>query len=195
MYSNTLQGDDEKRRGMQITPYMDRHEPAVAKLQDSFISHVVSPLAVAMSEVHNYFVYYFKLYKSTKASLVFSAHLLYNSEFRRVFCPFCPVWKNQKSWSISSTIITNGSLNWMRLRVEVPESETQSRLVDKRQWRDILMDLWPEWWCHLQEESSMSESPDNRNKQTSSEDSEPEVDSLGTCGNDYSKHSFCSHSV
>lgn len=46
-----LQGDEEKRRGMPITPYMDREDPQVAKLQDSFIAHVVSPLAVAMNEV------------------------------------------------------------------------------------------------------------------------------------------------
>ena len=46
-----LQGDEEKRCGMPITPYMDREDPQVAKLQDSFIAHVVSPLAVAMNEV------------------------------------------------------------------------------------------------------------------------------------------------
>lgn len=45
------QGDEEKRRGMAVSPYMDREEPAVAKLQDSFIAHIVSPLAVALNEV------------------------------------------------------------------------------------------------------------------------------------------------
>uniref|UniRef100_A0A0M3I7V3 PDEase domain-containing protein n=1 Tax=Ascaris lumbricoides TaxID=6252 RepID=A0A0M3I7V3_ASCLU len=45
------QGDEEKRRGMAVSPYMDRNEPAVAKLQDSFIAHIVSPLAVALNEV------------------------------------------------------------------------------------------------------------------------------------------------
>ncbi|VDM45318.1 unnamed protein product [Toxocara canis] len=45
------QGDEEKRRGMAVSPYMDRDEPAVAKLQDSFIAHIVSPLAVALNEV------------------------------------------------------------------------------------------------------------------------------------------------
>ncbi|CAB3411367.1 unnamed protein product [Caenorhabditis bovis] len=44
------QGDEEMKRGMSITPYMDRADAQVAKLQDSFIAHVVSPLAVAMSE-------------------------------------------------------------------------------------------------------------------------------------------------
>ncbi|CAJ0931787.1 unnamed protein product, partial [Mesorhabditis belari] len=44
------QGDEEKRRGMVVTPYMDRSDPQVAKLQDSFIAHVVSPLAVALNE-------------------------------------------------------------------------------------------------------------------------------------------------
>ncbi|VDN04604.1 unnamed protein product [Thelazia callipaeda] len=44
------QGDEEKLRGMAVSPYMDRENPAVAKLQDSFISHIVSPLAVALNE-------------------------------------------------------------------------------------------------------------------------------------------------
>lgn len=35
---------------MAVSPYMDRDNPAVAKLQDSFISHIVSPLAVALNE-------------------------------------------------------------------------------------------------------------------------------------------------
>lgn len=35
---------------MAVSPYMDRDDPAVAKLQDSFIAHIVSPLAVAMNE-------------------------------------------------------------------------------------------------------------------------------------------------
>ncbi|TMS35844.1 hypothetical protein L596_003149 [Steinernema carpocapsae] len=44
------QGDEEKRRKMAISPYMDRDDPAVAKLQDSFIAHIVNPLAVALQE-------------------------------------------------------------------------------------------------------------------------------------------------
>ncbi|UMM19570.1 hypothetical protein L5515_015107 [Caenorhabditis briggsae] len=44
------QGDDERRRNLAITPYMDRGDAQVAKLQDSFIAHVVSPLAQAMHE-------------------------------------------------------------------------------------------------------------------------------------------------
>ncbi|VDN86088.1 unnamed protein product [Brugia pahangi] len=35
---------------MAVSPYMDRDDPAVAKLQDSFISHIVNPLAVALNE-------------------------------------------------------------------------------------------------------------------------------------------------
>ncbi|CAI4225758.1 unnamed protein product [Auanema sp. JU1783] len=44
------QGDEEKQLNMTVTPYMDRDDAQVAKLQDSFIAHVVSPLAVAMNE-------------------------------------------------------------------------------------------------------------------------------------------------
>uniref|UniRef100_A0A914XF59 PDEase domain-containing protein n=1 Tax=Plectus sambesii TaxID=2011161 RepID=A0A914XF59_9BILA len=44
------QGDEEKRLGMSVSPYMDRNEPQVAKLQDSFIAHIVSPLTLAMNE-------------------------------------------------------------------------------------------------------------------------------------------------
>lgn len=35
---------------MPISPYMDRDDPAVAKLQDSFIAHIVNPLALALNE-------------------------------------------------------------------------------------------------------------------------------------------------
>lgn len=31
---------------------MDRNQPAVAKLQDSFIAHMVNPLAVALNEAN-----------------------------------------------------------------------------------------------------------------------------------------------
>uniref|UniRef100_A0A914YTI1 Phosphodiesterase n=1 Tax=Panagrolaimus superbus TaxID=310955 RepID=A0A914YTI1_9BILA len=44
------QGDEEKHRRMPLSPYMDRNEPDVAKLQDSFIAHIVNPLAVALNE-------------------------------------------------------------------------------------------------------------------------------------------------
>jgi len=37
---------------MAISPYMDRSEPAVAKLQDSFIAHIVNPLAIALNEAN-----------------------------------------------------------------------------------------------------------------------------------------------
>ncbi|KAI1728568.1 3'5'-cyclic nucleotide phosphodiesterase domain-containing protein [Ditylenchus destructor] len=44
------QGDEEQQRKMPVSPYMDRQHPAVAKLQDSFIAHIVNPLAVALNE-------------------------------------------------------------------------------------------------------------------------------------------------
>lgn len=44
------QGDEEKRRNMPISPYMDRNYPSVAKLQDSFIAHIVNPLVMALNE-------------------------------------------------------------------------------------------------------------------------------------------------
>ncbi|CAK5034905.1 unnamed protein product [Meloidogyne enterolobii] len=46
------QGDEERLRNMAISPYMDRSEPAVAKLQDSFIAHIVNPLAIALNEAN-----------------------------------------------------------------------------------------------------------------------------------------------
>lgn len=56
------QGDDERRRGLPITPYMDRGDAQVAKLQDSFIAHVVSPLATAMNEVCDFFCEFLKYF-------------------------------------------------------------------------------------------------------------------------------------
>jgi hypothetical protein len=44
------QGDEEMRRKMPVSPYMNREEPAVAKLQDSFIAHIVNPLVMALNE-------------------------------------------------------------------------------------------------------------------------------------------------
>lgn len=38
------QGDDELTRGMPISPYMNRDQPHVAQLQESFINHLVAPL-------------------------------------------------------------------------------------------------------------------------------------------------------
>ena len=34
--------------GMQISPYMDRENPQLAKLQESFINHLVAPLCNAV---------------------------------------------------------------------------------------------------------------------------------------------------
>ena len=39
-----FQGDEELTRGMPISPYMNRHQPHVAQLQESFINHLVAPL-------------------------------------------------------------------------------------------------------------------------------------------------------
>ncbi|XP_060592885.1 cGMP-inhibited 3',5'-cyclic phosphodiesterase 3A-like, partial [Ruditapes philippinarum] len=38
------QGDEESRLGMPISPYMDRRNPQLPKLQETFINHLVAPL-------------------------------------------------------------------------------------------------------------------------------------------------------
>ncbi|KAJ8002609.1 hypothetical protein DPEC_G00160670 [Dallia pectoralis] len=38
------QGDDESSQGLPISPFMDRSAPQLAKLQESFITHIVGPL-------------------------------------------------------------------------------------------------------------------------------------------------------
>ncbi|XP_062973311.1 cGMP-inhibited 3',5'-cyclic phosphodiesterase 3B [Elgaria multicarinata webbii] len=38
------QGDEEASLGLSISPFMDRHSPQLAKLQESFITHIVGPL-------------------------------------------------------------------------------------------------------------------------------------------------------
>uniref|UniRef100_A0A3Q3K5V6 Phosphodiesterase n=1 Tax=Monopterus albus TaxID=43700 RepID=A0A3Q3K5V6_MONAL len=38
------QGDEEARLGLPISPFMDRASPQLAKLQESFITHIVGPL-------------------------------------------------------------------------------------------------------------------------------------------------------
>ncbi|XP_059141069.1 cGMP-inhibited 3',5'-cyclic phosphodiesterase 3A-like [Physella acuta] len=42
------QGDEEASLGLTISPYMDRRNPQLAKLQETFINHLVSPLCNAM---------------------------------------------------------------------------------------------------------------------------------------------------
>ncbi|XP_076444816.1 cGMP-inhibited 3',5'-cyclic phosphodiesterase 3A-like isoform X3 [Babylonia areolata] len=42
------QGDEEASLGMPISPYMDRRAPQLAKLQETFINHLVAPLCNAM---------------------------------------------------------------------------------------------------------------------------------------------------
>jgi len=39
-----VQGDEEAGLGLVISPYMNRHQPQLAKLQESFITHLVAPL-------------------------------------------------------------------------------------------------------------------------------------------------------
>lgn len=42
------QGDEEAAMGLPISPYMDRKNPQLAKLQESFINHLVAPLCNAV---------------------------------------------------------------------------------------------------------------------------------------------------
>lgn len=44
------QGDEERRLGMPISPFMDRKNPQLAKLQESFINHLVAPLCNSYAE-------------------------------------------------------------------------------------------------------------------------------------------------
>ncbi|XP_071035027.1 cGMP-inhibited 3',5'-cyclic phosphodiesterase 3A isoform X1 [Parasteatoda tepidariorum] len=44
------QGDEEAELGLQVSPYMDRKNPQLAKLQESFITHLVAPLCNAYGE-------------------------------------------------------------------------------------------------------------------------------------------------
>ncbi|KFM58741.1 cGMP-inhibited 3',5'-cyclic phosphodiesterase A, partial [Stegodyphus mimosarum] len=44
------QGDEEANLGLQVSPFMDRKNPQLAKLQESFINHLVAPLCNAYGE-------------------------------------------------------------------------------------------------------------------------------------------------
>lgn len=44
------QGDEEDRLGLPVSPFMDRKNPQLAKLQESFINHLVGPLCNAYGE-------------------------------------------------------------------------------------------------------------------------------------------------
>ena len=44
----SYQGDEEARLGMPISPYMDRRNPQLSKLQETFINHLVAPLCNAL---------------------------------------------------------------------------------------------------------------------------------------------------
>lgn len=50
--NSPIQGDEENSMGLPISPYMDRNHPQLAKLQDSFITHLVSPLCYALANAH-----------------------------------------------------------------------------------------------------------------------------------------------
>lgn len=39
-----FQGDEEASLGLPVSPFMDRSAPQLAKLQESFIAHIVGPL-------------------------------------------------------------------------------------------------------------------------------------------------------
>ncbi|KAG7231126.1 hypothetical protein INR49_027166 [Caranx melampygus] len=43
-YEQARQGDEEASLGLPISPFMDRAAPQLAKLQESFITHIVGPL-------------------------------------------------------------------------------------------------------------------------------------------------------
>lgn len=43
-FSFLFQGDEEASLGLPISPFMDRSSPQLAKLQESFITHIVGPL-------------------------------------------------------------------------------------------------------------------------------------------------------
>nr|XP_053632453.1 cGMP-inhibited 3',5'-cyclic phosphodiesterase 3B-like isoform X3 [Cherax quadricarinatus] len=44
------QGDEESALGLPVSPYMDRSNPQLSKLQESFINHLVAPLCNAYGE-------------------------------------------------------------------------------------------------------------------------------------------------
>ena len=48
MFELLFQGDEEASLGLPISPYMDRNHPQLAKLQESFINHLVAPLCNAI---------------------------------------------------------------------------------------------------------------------------------------------------
>lgn len=48
MFLKYPQGDEEASLGLPISPYMDRRNPQLAKLQETFINHLVAPLCNAM---------------------------------------------------------------------------------------------------------------------------------------------------
>ena len=50
LFSSVITGDEEERLGLPISPYMDRNHPQLAKLQESFINHLVAPLCKACAE-------------------------------------------------------------------------------------------------------------------------------------------------
>jgi 3'5'-cyclic nucleotide phosphodiesterase len=45
-----FQGDEEAALGLPISPFMNRRQPQLARLQESFINHLVAPLCNALSD-------------------------------------------------------------------------------------------------------------------------------------------------
>ena len=50
MLFRSVAGDEEAELGLPISPYMDREHPQLAKLQESFINHLVAPLCEACAK-------------------------------------------------------------------------------------------------------------------------------------------------
>ena len=50
MFCFADQGDEEAALGLPVSPYMDRNNPQLAKLQESFINHLVGPLCNAYAQ-------------------------------------------------------------------------------------------------------------------------------------------------
>ncbi|GFS66066.1 cGMP-inhibited 3',5'-cyclic phosphodiesterase A, partial [Nephila pilipes] len=46
----TICGDEERSLGLPISRFMDRNNPQLAKLQESFIGHLVAPLCRGYAE-------------------------------------------------------------------------------------------------------------------------------------------------
>ena len=43
-----VQGDEERRLNVQVSPFMDRSNPQVAELQRTFINNLITPIVFSM---------------------------------------------------------------------------------------------------------------------------------------------------